>query len=166
VIETADAGETRSVGASLGRRLQAGDVVGLIGDLGSGKTTFVQGVAAGLDIPSHAVINSPTYTLLAEHIEGRVPLYHFDVYRLSGPNDLHDLAFDEYFDGSGVVVVEWADRIRDALPGDTLFITLTVADGDDDSRRIEIAATGHRSSALARSLSLPQPLSPPGKEEQ
>jgi tRNA threonylcarbamoyladenosine biosynthesis protein TsaE len=152
VIETADAAETRSVGASLGRQLQAGDVVGLIGDLGSGKTTFVQGVAAGLDIPSNAVINSPTYNLLAEHVEGRVPLYHFDVYRLSGPGDLHDLAFDEYLDGSGVVVVEWADRIRDALPDDTLLITLTAADGNDDRRRIDMVAAGKRSSALAQEI--------------
>ena len=122
LISTESAEETRKLAARLGLLLRAGDVVSLTGDLGAGKTTFTQGLAVGLGIPDDVVVNSPTFTILAEHFEGRVPLYHFDVYRLGGVSDLYDLAFDEYVDGSGVVVVEWADRIRDALPDDTLYV--------------------------------------------
>ena len=106
--------------------VQPGDVLCLIGDLGAGKTTLTQGLALGLGLPPDEPVNSPTFTLLAEHPGGRVPLYHFDVYRLPDSSGLYDLAFDEYLSGDGVVVIEWADRIADALPPDRLDIALTV----------------------------------------
>lgn len=130
VLRTTSSEETRRAAEALGRALRAGDTISLTGDLGAGKTTFTQGLAVGLGIPAGVVVNSPTFTILAEHPEGRFPLYHFDVYRLSGAGDLYDLAFDEYIDGSGVVVVEWADKIAEALPEDTLFISIDFP-GDD-----------------------------------
>jgi len=135
--------------------LGAGDTISLTGDLGAGKTTFTQGLAVGLGIPVGVVVNSPTFTILAEHPEGRVPLYHFDVYRLSGAGDLYDLAFDEYVDGSGVVVVEWADKIAEALPLDTLYISIAFPNSPEsgaDDREIQFRAGGPRSSVLVDSL--------------
>jgi len=135
--------------------LGAGDTISLTGDLGAGKTTFTQGLAVGLGIPVGVVVNSPTFTILAEHPEGRVPLYHFDVYRLSGAGDLYDLAFDEYVDGSGVVVVEWADKIAEALPLDTLYISIAFPNSLEsvaDDREIQFRAGGPRSSVLVDSL--------------
>lgn len=173
VLVTMSARETRALGASVGRLLRAGDILCLNGDLGSGKTTFTQGLAQGLDIPNDVVVNSPTFTILAEHSEGRIPLYHFDVYRLSGPRDVYDLAFDEYLDGSGVVVIEWADRIREALPDDTLMIAFSHdpssnplpdevdIDGDVEAslagaRAIEFRSTGPRSGAIMAKLEASQ----------
>ena len=127
MFETHSADQTRSLAAALGARLQAGDVICLIGDLGAGKTTWTQGLALGLGLPESEPVNSPTFTLLAEHPGGRAPLYHFDVYRLPDSSGLYDLAFDEYLSGDGVVVIEWADRIADALPAERLDITLTAA---------------------------------------
>ena len=140
VFETNSADETRALAAALGRLLHAGDVLCLIGDLGAGKTTWTQGLALGLGLPPDEPVNSPTFMLLAEHPGGRVPLYHFDVYRLPDSSGLYDLAFDEYLSGDGVVVIEWADRIADALPPDRLDITLTVE--GPDKRRIVMTAYG------------------------
>jgi tRNA threonylcarbamoyladenosine biosynthesis protein TsaE len=146
LIHTESSDETRAVGRRLGESLNAGDVVCLVGDLGAGKTTLTQGIAIGLGIPEDVVVNSPTFTILAEHPEGRFPLYHWDVYRLAGAGDMYDLAFDEYLDGSGVVVVEWADRIAAALPEDVLMICLT--DAGPISRRLDLTATGPSSNGL------------------
>ena len=140
VFETNSADETRALAAALGSLLHAGDVLCLIGDLGAGKTTWTQGLALGLGLPPDEPVNSPTFMLLAEHPGGRVPLYHFDVYRLPDSSGLYDLAFDEYLSGDGVVVIEWADRIADALPPDRLDITLTVE--GPDKRRIVMTAHG------------------------
>lgn len=131
--------ETRGLAERLGRLLQAGDVLCLIGDLGAGKTTFTQGLALGLGLPPEEPVNSPTFTLLAEHPGGRLPLYHFDVYRLPDSSGLYDLAFDEYLDAGGVVVIEWADKIADALPIDRLDIALSAASETERS----ITLKGH-----------------------
>ncbi len=139
-FETHNADETRALAASLGALLRPGDVLCLIGDLGAGKTTFTQGLALGLGLPSEEPVNSPTFTLLAEHPGGRVPLYHFDVYRLDGSSGLYDLAFDEYLSGDGVVVIEWADRIADALPLERIDIALTAA--GPDKRHLMMTAHG------------------------
>ena len=109
-FHTHSADETRSLAARLGRLLRPGDVLCLIGDLGAGKTTFTQGLALGLGLPPDEPINSPTFTLIAEHPGGRVPLYHFDVYRLPDSSGLPDLAFDEYLDGG------WRRRHRVGRP--------------------------------------------------
>lgn len=156
-VVTKSADETRRIAAALGRILRAGDTISLTGDLGAGKTTFTQGLALGLEIPCGVLINSPTFTILAEHLEGRVPLYHFDVYRLTGSEDLHDLAFDEYLDGSGVVVVEWADRIADALPPDTLFVSLAPSPHSPETenwRNLRLTGSAGRSAEIIRALAL------------
>ncbi len=147
-FETHSADETRALAAHLGALLGAGDVVCLVGDLGAGKTTWTQGLALGLGLPREEPVNSPTFTLITEHVGGRVPLYHFDVYRLTDSSGLYDLGFDEYLDGDGVVVIEWADRIADALPSNRLDISLT-AEGPD-ARRVEMTAhSAHLEKLLA-----------------
>ena len=123
----ADAAGTLELGRTLGKSAQAGDVICLYGDLGTGKTTFTQGYARGLGIDPAIAITSPTFTIVSEHHEGRFPLYHLDVYRLSGPDDLYDLGFDSYLDGDGVVIIEWADKILEALPGDRLDVEITIS---------------------------------------
>ena len=139
-FQTQSADQTRALAAALGALLQPGDVLCLIGDLGAGKTTFTQGLALGLGLPPDEPVNSPTFTLVAEHPGGRVPLYHFDVYRLPDSSGLYDLAFDEYLSGDGVVVIEWADRVADALPPDRLDVHLTTE--GPDVRQIVMTAYG------------------------
>lgn len=149
-FQTYSAAETRAFAARLGALLEPGDTLCLVGDLGAGKTTFTQGLALGLGLPPDEPVNSPTFTLVSEHPGGRVPLYHFDVYRLSDSSGLYDLAFDEYLSGDGVVVIEWADKITDALPLDRLDIMLT-ADGPD-TRQIVMTARGARAEELLAAL--------------
>lgn len=121
--------QTRRFGARLGALLQPGDIICLEGDLGTGKTCLVQGVGAGMDID--AAITSPTFTLVAEH---RPPppapvLYHIDLYRLEAPtNEVWAFGLDDYLNGNGVCVIEWADRIRSLLPPERMWITLTHLD--------------------------------------
>ena len=107
--------QTRALGRQLGRLAQPGLVVLLAGELGSGKTCFAQGVAAGLEVPADSPVTSPSYTLLNIH-QGRLPLYHFDLYRLARVEDLEDLGYDEVAEGDGVTLVEWADRLAVPLP--------------------------------------------------
>lgn len=103
--------QTRRIGRCLGEALTGGEIIALRGDLGAGKTCLTQGLAAGLGVPEGEAVASPSYTLLNPY-HGRVPLYHFDLYRLMGEEDLEDLGFFEYLGGDGVTVVEWADRIE------------------------------------------------------
>lgn len=148
-LVTQNAGETHALGAALGRILTAGDFIALIGDLGAGKTHFVKGVAAGLEVPSDDPVTSPTYTLLNIY-HGRIPLYHFDLYRLAGAEQVDDLGFAEYFSGNGVCLVEWAERLGDILPSEHLSINL-IHDGDD-RRRLVFTAAGARAEMLMRGL--------------
>ncbi|MDQ2687213.1 MAG: tRNA (adenosine(37)-N6)-threonylcarbamoyltransferase complex ATPase subunit type 1 TsaE [Armatimonadota bacterium] len=152
-FQTHSPDETRALAERLGRRLRAGDVLCLIGDLGAGKTTFTQGLALGLGLPADEPVNSPTFTLVAEHPGGRLPLYHFDVYRLPDSAGLYDLAFDEYIDGDGVTVIEWADKIADALPSDRLDIHLT-AEGENE-RRLILTAHGIQAQTIMGQVSDP-----------
>ena len=130
--------------------MRPGDTLCLIGDLGAGKTTFTQGLALGLGLPPDEPVNSPTFMLLAEHPGGRVPLFHFDVYRLPDSSALYDLAFDEYLSGEGVVVIEWADRITDALPPDRLDLVFSAV--SYDTRQITITAQGERAKEILSQL--------------
>ncbi len=141
---THSADETRALAARLGEHLGAGDVLCLSGDLGAGKTTWTQGLALGLGLPPDEPVNSPTFTLVTEHPGGRVPLYHFDVYPLPDSSGLYDLGFDEYVDGDGVVVIEWADKIADALPPERLDIAFTAT--SPDTREIVLTAHGAQAS--------------------
>jgi len=106
--------ETRALGQLLGELADAGLIVLLNGDLGAGKTCFAQGVARGLGVSSASPVTSPSYTLLNIH-HGRLPFYHFDLYRLSQVDDLTELGYDEFAEGDGLTLVEWADRMTDAL---------------------------------------------------
>ena len=124
--------ETRQFGLDMAKNLKAGDVVALIGDLGTGKTALTRYIAEGLEI--NELINSPTFTIVKEYHSGRLPLYHFDVYRIADPEEMFNIGADEYFFGQGVCVVEWADLIEDILPENTKYIYLEY--GQDPEERI------------------------------
>jgi tRNA threonylcarbamoyladenosine biosynthesis protein TsaE len=130
--------ETERVGEQLGRRLQAGAVVALVGELGAGKTCFVRGLARGLGAP--AAVSSPTFVLVNEYTGGRLPLFHLDAYRTTSLTELLDLGFDEYVSGPGVTAIEWADRVRPLLPPGTILVELTGL--GDEPRTIRIGMDG------------------------
>jgi tRNA threonylcarbamoyladenosine biosynthesis protein TsaE len=121
-------------GRALAETLSPGAVVALNGDLGAGKTHFVKGLAAGLGIPPETV-RSPTFTILHEYTAGRLPLYHFDAYRIGDPSEFEAIGFAEYAYGDGITVVEWAARVEALLPPDTLHLRLTHVSAHE--RRIE-----------------------------
>lgn len=122
VYETFSRDDTFELGRKIGSVVKPGDIICLDGNLGVGKTVFAQGVAAGLMIDED--ICSPTFTLIQEYTTGRIPLYHFDVYRISGPWDMEDIGYEDYFYGEGVCLVEWGSMIKDLFPPDTVFITI------------------------------------------
>ena len=124
--------ETRRFGLDLAHELKAGDVVALMGDLGTGKTALTRYIAEGLGITAR--VNSPTFTIVKEYREGRLSLFHFDVYRVSDPDELFNIGADEYFYGDGVCVVEWADLIEELLPEDTRYIYIEY--GPQEGERI------------------------------
>lgn len=115
--------ETVRLGQTLGELAKPGEVYALTGDLGVGKTALAQGFALGLGIEEP--ICSPTFTILQEYDAGRIPFYHFDVYRIADPSELDEIGFSEYLYGDGVCLVEWADLIPEELPGETVLITIT-----------------------------------------
>lgn len=137
--------ETKAFASRLAERLQPGDVITLEGDLGAGKTTFTKGLASGLGI--WRVVNSPTFTIIKEYA-GDMPLYHMDVYRLEESDE--DLGFDEYFEGEGVTVVEWATFIEDQLP-DT-YITISIKRIDEEERAITLTPYGDRYETLCKEI--------------
>jgi tRNA threonylcarbamoyladenosine biosynthesis protein TsaE len=128
--------------------VRSGDFIALSGDLGAGNTCFVRGVAVGLAV-NPATVTSPTYALLHSY-SGRLPLHHFDLYRLAGDDDVTELGFDEYFYGNGVCLVEWADRLTGEFPLECLAVTFSHLGGD--ARRLEFAASGGRYEELVKNL--------------
>lgn len=114
--------ETAAFGMDLGRRVCPGTVIALTGDLGAGKTTLTKAIAQGLGIAD--MITSPTFTLVKEYGSGRLPLYHFDVYRIGDVDEMYELGYEEYFYGNGVCVVEWADLIEELLPENAIRIQI------------------------------------------
>ncbi|PAE22797.1 MULTISPECIES: tRNA (adenosine(37)-N6)-threonylcarbamoyltransferase complex ATPase subunit type 1 TsaE [Bacillaceae] len=137
--------DTMGFSEKLGSLLQPGDVLALEGDLGAGKTTFTKGLAKGLNITRN--VNSPTFTIIKEY-HGRLPLYHMDVYRVE--DSFEDLGFDEYFDGNGVTVVEWAHLVKEQLPEELLTIYLYL--DDHDSRRLVLEPQGRRYEELCKEI--------------
>ena len=131
-FHTASPEETRELGMRLGRCISAGAVLALFGDLGSGKTCFAQGVAAGLDVTDR-YLPSPTFVLIREY-RGRVPFYHIDLYRLSPGIEIDRLGLDEYLEGEGISAIEWAEKLGDYLPPDAIRIWLSVT--GKNSRKI------------------------------
>jgi len=130
--------ETLAFGCQLASELQAGAVVALVGDLGAGKTHFVKGVVEGLG--SQAEVTSPTFTLVHEYPDGRLPVYHFDFYRIDDPNELLAIGWEEYVEGEGVVLVEWADKFPELLPAETQWWSLRVT--GEQSREIQAVKAG------------------------
>lgn len=124
--------DTKRFGKSLAKNLQPGDVVALIGDLGTGKTALTKAVAAGIGVTE--MITSPTFTIVCEYHEGRIPLYHFDVYRVYDPDELFEIGFEEYLFGTGVCLIEWADLIEYILP--QRIIRVEIAYGTELTERI------------------------------
>jgi len=133
-VTTDSVDATLDLGRALSETLSPGAVVALDGDLGTGKTHLVKGLAAGLGIPPETV-RSPTFTILHAYDEGRLPLYHFDAYRIGDPSEFEAIGFAEYAYGEGVTVIEWASRVADLLPPDTLRLRLTHV--SEHERRIE-----------------------------
>lgn len=122
IIETYNTQETFEFGKKIGERAKAGEVYSLIGDLGVGKTVFTQGVASGLGIKES--VNSPTFTIMQVYDEGRLPFYHFDVYRIGDIEEMDEIGYDEYFYGDGVCLIEWANLIEEILPEKYIRITI------------------------------------------
>ena len=148
-VVTGSAAETASLGRRLGELLEEGDFIALVGDLGTGKTEFARGVAAGLGVDASQHITSPTFTLLNIY-EGRLPLYHFDLYRLAGAEDSAELGFDEYFHGTGASLVEWAERLQGELPAERL--TIFFSHGGAEIRRLVFEPRGVRYENLMERL--------------
>ena len=135
---TNSAAETRELGARLAQKLKAGDVLLLEGDLGAGKSELARGVAKGLEVQE--TVTSPSFTILNVYESGRLPLFHFDWYRLDSSEELYELGMDEYLGGNGIALVEWPERCPDAVPETALRIRIT-ADGEN-TRRIEAEPCG------------------------
>lgn len=114
IYETLSPEETFELGKRIGQAVQAGQIICLDGDLGVGKTIFTQGVAAGLDIIES--VNSPTFTIVQVYDEGRLPLYHFDVYRIGDPEEMYEIGYEDYFFGEGVCLIEWSTLIEELIP--------------------------------------------------
>jgi tRNA threonylcarbamoyladenosine biosynthesis protein TsaE len=149
LVDIADLEATATFGRRLGNALFPGAVVALIGPLGAGKTQLVRAVAEGLKITDPRTVSSPTFVLLQEY-RGSLPIYHFDAYRLSGPAELFDLGVHEYFEGQGVSLVEWADRVEGCLPPEHLRVELEIT--GLTSRRLYVLGHGERYADLVRQL--------------
>lgn len=135
--ETRSEQETYALGEKIGKEAQAGDIYALLGDLGVGKTVFTKGLAKGLGIGEH--ISSPTFTILQVYDEGRLPLYHFDVYRIGDPEEMDEIGYEDCFFGQGISLVEWANLIEELMPAQTKWIRIEkdLSEGFD-FRRITI----------------------------
>ena len=125
--------ETESVGAALSKILTPGSVIAYRGDLGAGKTAFTRGLARGLGVGDP--VTSPTYTIVNEYLGGRMPLFHFDMYRLASSDDLWDIGWEDYLDRNGVCAVEWSENVQEALEG---AVTVNIEKTGEESRRITI----------------------------
>ena len=133
-IVTHTPAETEAAGERLAAVLRPGDVVALTGDLAAGKTRFTAGLARGLGLTD--AVTSPTFAIAHEYREGRVPLFHFDMYRLSSSEELYDIGWEDYLASGGVCAVEWSENVADAMPADAFFVDIRIL--DDTTRRITI----------------------------
>ena len=133
IFLTTSPGETEAVGAALGKILTPGAILAYRGDLGAGKTAFTRGLAKGLGCTD--MVTSPTYTIVNEYLSGRLPLFHFDMYRLASSDDLWDIGWDDYLERGGVCAVEWSENVSDAMEN-AIFVTIEKT--GEDSRRITI----------------------------
>ena len=134
-ITTHSADETQALGQRLAKRLLPGDVIAYFGDLGAGKTALTRGIAQGLGVTD--LVTSPTYTIVNEYLTGRIPLFHFDMYRLGSSDELLDIGWEDYLARGGVCAVEWSENVEDALR-DAIHITIEKDPLEPDTRRITI----------------------------
>ena len=130
---TNSSAETEAIGAALGKIIDPGTVIAYRGDLGAGKTAFTRGLARGLGC--REIVTSPTYTIVNEYLGGRIPLFHFDMYRLRSSDDLFDIGWEDYLDRGGVCAVEWSENVDDAMED---AVCITIEKLGEDSRRITI----------------------------
>ena len=133
-IMTHSADETQALGKKLAESLRPGDVIAYFGDLGAGKTAFTRGIAEGLGVSEQ--VTSPTYTIVNEYLSGRLPLFHFDMYRLSSADDLFDIGWEDYLDRGGVCAVEWSENVTEAMDG---AVSVTIDVLGENTRRITIS---------------------------
>ena len=133
------ASDTEQIGAALAQQLRPGDVIAYLGDLGAGKTAFTRGLARGLGISES--VTSPTYTIVNEYLQGRLPLFHFDMYRLSDAEELFDLGWEDYLGRGGVCAVEWSENVWDAME-DPIVVRIEKDEADENLRHISV--TGGR----------------------
>lgn len=145
----ADLSETFAFGHRLGELLFPGAVIALIGQLGAGKTHLTRAIAEGLKIPNSRVVNSPTFVLIQEY-SARLPIYHFDAYRLPNAESFHQLGVEEYFFGEGVCLVEWADRVEAAMPEEHLRIEIEII--DENRREMHMTPFGGQYEELLRQI--------------
>ncbi|NIA07539.1 MAG: tRNA (adenosine(37)-N6)-threonylcarbamoyltransferase complex ATPase subunit type 1 TsaE [Actinobacteria bacterium] len=137
--------KTEAIGRAIGAAVLAGDVIGLRGELGAGKTRLVKGIALGLDVTEYEKVKSPTFVIVREH-PGRLRLFHVDAYRLSGAAELWGLGWEEMLNQGGLTVVEWAERVAEALPADRLNVELEIAGAN--TRRVRMSWGGTESKDL------------------
>jgi len=143
--------DTLKLGKLIAKNLHKGDILCLFGELGCGKTVLTKGIAQGLGIKSSKII-SPSFVLIREHLKGRLPLYHFDLYRLKDAHDILALGYEEYLFDDGVTVVEWADRLKYLIPKELLKISLKVT--GEKKRSIEISASGQQYEEMVHKLKI------------
>ena len=148
-LTTVSPEETKSLGEKIGAVIESGIVIALSGDLGAGKTLFVQGLASGLDVPSDHYITSPSYTLINEY-PGRFRLFHIDLYRINSENDFEDIGIHEILSGCCVAAVEWAERLNQAMPAEYLSIHFKIV--DDQKRKIILTGYGPNAINLLRNF--------------
>ena len=127
IFKTENPEETQTLGEKLGKTLKQGDVIALVGDLGTGKTCLTQGIARGVGIAPGEVVNSPSYILINEY-NGATPIYHIDLYRLEDINEIAELGLSEYMEGDGICIIEWAERMAESLPDTCIKIYITLID--------------------------------------
>ena len=141
IMESHSQEETYELGRQLALAAEPGQVYTLIGDLGVGKTVFTQGFAAGLDVKDY--VNSPTFTIVQVYDDGRMPLYHFDVYRIEEPEEMEEIGYEEYFYGDGVCIIEWADLIAELIPEDAYRVEISKdLEKGFDYRKITVTGGG------------------------
>lgn len=140
IYETNSYDETQKVAEEIAKTLNGGEFIAMYGDLGAGKTAFVQGLAKALGVKGH--VTSPTFTIVNEYF-GRLPLYHFDVYRIADPDEMYEIGYDEYINGDGVCIVEWAELIEDLFPEKYIKLTILKAEENGtDYRKIILEERG------------------------
>ena len=140
-IETGEVEQTIELGNLIGSLLKAGDVVALIGQLGAGKTYLTKGIAEGQGVKDRKEVTSPSFVLVKQYM-GRMPIYHFDAYRIKSPDEMYDIDCVRFFWGEGISIIEWADKVMECLPDD--FIKITIETVGETSRDIHISYQGER----------------------